>query len=159
MVLYSMCQRFDSVIKLKQLNIYNYEMQTYRGRWNKITTKTLNLIGLIKVYPILVNIYISALCIEWWLGYDIISKYVYPFIGDSFFVLLILYFASYVFKLCKIYRLWLINMAVWLFFETLTNYGVVINEFLIVLSCSTLVTFFATLYILIQKWKITIAKT
>lgn len=134
-------------------------MQTHWRRWNKITTKTLNLIGLIKVYPILVNIYISVLCVEWWLGYDIISKYIYPFIGDSFFVIIILYFASYVFKLCKIYRLWLINMAVWLFFETLTNYGVVINEFLIVLSCSTLVTFFATLYILIQKWKITIAKT
>jgi len=130
-------------------------MQTLKWWRYKITPKTLKkvFIEMFRLYPILCNLYILSLCIEWWFGFDKISKYIYPLIGDCYYIILLFFVGSLVFKFCGIYRFYLVNMALWLSFEVLTLHDFIVPHFLIILSFSTLLLFLATILNALYKWK------
>lgn len=105
-----------------------------------------------KTYPVLFNFYLTALIIEWWFFSDKISPFIYPILGNSFFIIGLFYVGSYAFGLCKIYRIWNINALIWVSYEWLYNMGVEIPNFLIAISATTSIVFLTTLYILIRQW-------
>lgn len=131
------------------------EKQTDKRRWYKVTAKKIKrlYVEMFRLYPIICNIYIAALCIEWWFGFDLISKYIYPLIGDSYYIIFLFLLGSVVHRFCGIYRFYLANMALWLTFEVFYIHGVIIPKFLITMSITTVFLFFATLIIYVIEWK------
>lgn len=133
-------------------------------KWRGKTSKKIALsvfIAMFKTYPVLFNLYLTALIVEWWCYSDKISPFIYPILGNCLFVIAMSFVGSYAFKLCNIYRIWILNAFIWVSYEWLDNLGVDIPNFLIAISATTSIVFLATFYLIIRQWrrKIKTAKT
>lgn len=99
------------------------------------------LIKLVKYYPIIVNISIVLMMIEWYFTKENIL--LYPYIGQSFYLNSIILILSHNLKFCTWHRILIYSMSFVLFLETISRYGVNINYYLyicIVVSILALTT-------------------
>ena len=108
----------------------------------------MNIIKLIKYYPILLNAYILTTMNFYLIGYNLcIEKYFYTFIGQSFIYNAILLYFSFKFKFCIWHRLLIYNMSFCLLLEAITKYGIKINNYAYIVVISTILTIFVSIII------------
>lgn len=86
------------------------------------------LIKLVKYYPIIVNLAIIFMMIEWYFTKENIL--LYPYIGQSFYFNSFLLILSYHLKFCTWHRILIYSMSFVLLLETISQYGVNINYYL-----------------------------
>lgn len=84
-------------------------------------------ICIVRIYPIILNVFIVLLCIEGFIGVDVISSHLYTFIGQSYLTIALLWALSKQLKFCSWHRILLINMFINLSIETITNFGLVLK--------------------------------
>ena len=108
----------------------------------------MNIIKLIKYYPILLNAYILMTMSFYLIGYNLcIEKYFYTFIGQSFIYNAMLLYFSFKFKFCVWHRLLIYNMTFCLLLETITNFGIKLNNYAYIVVISTILTIFVSIII------------
>ena len=108
----------------------------------------MNIIKLIKYYPILLNAYILITMSFYLIGYKFcIEQYFYTLIGQSFIYNAMLIFFSFKFKFCVWHRLLIYNMTFCLLLETLTNFGFKLNNYAYIVVISTILTIFVSIII------------
>jgi len=95
------------------------------------------LIKLVKYYPIIVNLAIIFMMIEWYFTKRNIL--LYPYIGQSFYFNTILLILSYNLKFCTWHRILIYSMSFVLFLETISNYGVNINYYLYICTIVSII--------------------
>ena len=111
----------------------------------------MNIIKLIKYYPILLNAYILMTMSFYLIGYNLcIEKYFYTFIGQSFIYNAILLYFSFKFKFCVWHRLLIYNMTFCLLLETITNLGFKLNNYAYIVVISTILTIFVSILIFLK---------
>ncbi len=105
-------------------------------------------IKLVKYYPILVNIYILIIMLTYVSGIRInVSTYLYTYIGQSFYVDILVLLLSFKLKFCIWHRILIANMMLCLAIETLTNYNIYIKNDVYIMIISTIITIFIALLI------------
>lgn len=91
------------------------------------------LVKLIKYYPIIMNFSILFIMIGWIFNFKAIQ--IYTFIGQSFYLNLIVLILSYKFRFCLWHRILIYSMSFVLLLETLSLYGIYLNYYLYICSC------------------------
>ena len=86
------------------------------------------LINLVRIYPIICNIWI-LLCMVGQIFYIDISEKTYTFFGQSFFTNAIILLLSYKFRFCLWHRILIYSMTFTLFTETLNIWGIENNYY------------------------------
>jgi len=86
------------------------------------------LICLVKYYPIIMNLYIVFIMLG--SNFGIENPKLYPLIGQSFYINLILFILSRNLRFCYWHRLLIISMSLVLLLETLYNFGIHINYYI-----------------------------
>lgn len=108
----------------------------------------MRIVQLIKYYPIILNVYILVIMLLYVLGFSCaIFKYVYPFIGQSFYINILVLSLSFKFRFCLWHRLLIYNMSLCLLLETLYNYGLSINNYAYIVIITTIITIFIAILI------------
>ena len=108
----------------------------------------MKILKLIKYYPILLNAYILVIMSFYIIGYHInISCYLSTLIGQSFIYNAMLLYFSFKFKFCVWHRLLIYNMTFCLLLETLTNFGIKLNNYAYIVVISTILTIFVSIII------------
>lgn len=98
-------------------------------------------IWLTRLFPIIANCMIIEICIEYWFKIDFLSRYLYVFLGYSFYYILHLYFLSKKQRFCLWHRILLTNMCFTLSLEFLDAVGVKIPDMIFYFSVSTALAF------------------
>jgi len=104
------------------------------------------LLTLIKLYPIVVNMFFvfSAIGILLF-GVDC-SQYVYTFIGQSFWLNAVVLILSHHLRFCAWHRILIYSQSLCLFLETLNNFGIRFNYYIYaLLTISVLALMAATI--------------
>jgi len=91
------------------------------------------LIKLVKYYPVIMNIFILFVMVGWIFNFK--SVQIYTFIGQSFYLNLIILILSYKFKFCLWHRILIYSMSFILLLETLSLCGIYLNYYLYICSC------------------------
>lgn len=109
------------------------------------------IVRLIKYYPVLLNIYILlSICIyNSGLRFNI-SDYSYTFIGQSFYLNVLILLLSIKFRFCVWHRLLIYNMSFCLLLETIHNYGINISNHIYIVVLSTIITIFMAIILFIK---------
>ena len=109
------------------------------------------ILRLIKYYPILLNIYILVSILLYFGGVcDNISYYSYTFLGQSFYLNLLVLLLSFKFRFCFWHRLLIYNMSFCLLLETIHNYGVNVSNHIYIVVSVTVITIFMAIIIYIK---------
>jgi len=86
------------------------------------------LINIVRIYPIICNIWILLSMIGQIFYVDLMEK-TYPFFGQSFFTNMIILILSYKFRFCLWHRILIYSMTFTLFIETLNIFGIENNYY------------------------------
>jgi len=109
------------------------------------------ILRLIKYYPILLNIYILfSILLYFGDVCDNISYYSYTFLGQSFYLNLLVLLLSFKFRFCIWHRLLIYNMSFCLSLETIHNYGVNVSNHIYIVVSVTVITIFMAIVIYIK---------
>lgn len=103
------------------------------------------IVEIIRIYPILVNLFIAYVCFEYTYTDNDYTGYIYPIIGQSFMLNVLLFLLSKKYKFCFWHRIMIINMSFALLLEWLSNVGVKIDFAFFLLIISTSITFIIAL--------------
>jgi len=101
------------------------------------------LIKLIKYYPVVMNVYISFMMVGY-INNLIIKDFAYTFIGQSFYINIILFILSLNLRFCLWHRILIVSMSLVLSIETFYNFGYELNYYLYIcaaISIIALITF------------------
>ena len=108
----------------------------------------MKIVTLVKYYPIILNVYILIITIFYELDSNCsIFKFIYPIIGQSFYVDILVLLLSFKLKFCIWHRILIANMMLCLAIETLTNYNIYIKNDVYIMIISTIITIFMSLLI------------
>lgn len=109
------------------------------------------ILRLIKYYPIIMNIYILASISMSFIGISYDSAYyLYTFLGQSFYLNLLVLLLSFKFRFCIWHRLLIYNMSFCLLLETIHNYGVNVSNHIYIVVSVTVITIFMAIIIYIK---------
>lgn len=97
------------------------------------------------------NIYILASISISFIGisYDL-AYYLYTFLGQSFYLNLLVLLLSFKFRFCVWHRLLIYNMSFCLSLETIHNYGVNVSNHMYIVVSVTVITIFMAIIIYIK---------
>lgn len=106
----------------------------------------MKIVKLIKFYPVVLNVLILFMMFTYILDIDLnINNYIYTLIGQSFIYNAMLLYFSFKFKFCVWHRLLIYNMTFCLLLETITNFGIKLNNYAYIVVISTILTIFVSI--------------
>ena len=108
----------------------------------------MKIVKLIKFYRVVLNVLILFMMFTYILDIDLnINNYIYTLIGQRFIYNAMLLYFSFKFKFCIWHRLLIYNMTFCLLLETLTNFGIKLNNYAYIVIISTILTIFVSIII------------
>lgn len=111
----------------------------------------MKVIKLIKYYPIIVNLYILVTMGLYIFNiYYPFGFYCYTFLGQSFYLNVLILLLSIKFRFCIWHRLLIYNMSFCLLLETIHNYGINISNHIYIVVLSTIITIFMAIILFIK---------
>lgn len=95
---------------------------------------------IVKYWPVAANILIAGMCVEYFIGANLLISYTCPIFGYSVVAILLIYFLSTERHFCEWHRALIANMSFAIISEALQLYGIEIPEMFYFLSWSTAIT-------------------